>query len=145
MFNFKSVGLIGLLTVVAPLTTVAQTAAQSPQSEVTSPEETILDPAASTTHLRVSPRLGIRHDSSGAGYDGFTTFEGFLPLRQTPGENLTFLDTRLLLDNDGKLGGNVVLGHRFYEGKGDRLWGGYLGFDLRNTDASGFSQLGIGV
>jgi trimeric autotransporter adhesin len=134
MINLKYLGLIGLLFLAAPSTAVAQTPAlPTPQS----------DAAVAPTNLRISPRLGVGHDSSGAGYDGFTSFEGFVPLRQTPGENLTFLDTRLLLDNDGKLGGNVVLGHRFYDKH--RIWGGYLGLDVRNTDESSFSQLGIGV
>jgi trimeric autotransporter adhesin len=142
VINLNYFGLVGLLLLATPLAAAAQTSAlQLPQPD-TVPNAA---PAAIAPDLRISPRLGIGHDSSGAGYDGFTSFEGFVPLRQTPGENLTFLDTRLLLDNDGKLGGNLILGHRFYDLKRDRIWGGYLGLDLRNTDVSSFSQLGLGV
>ncbi|NEO97382.1 MAG: hypothetical protein F6K58_01435 [Symploca sp. SIO2E9] len=95
--------------------------------------------------LRVSPRLGIGYSTSGAGYDGFTSFQGFVPLQQTPGSTLTFLQGQLLLDNGSHLGGNILLGHRFYSNQDNRIFGGYLSYDNRNTGNSVFNQLGAGL
>ena len=80
----------------------------------------------SAADLRISPRLGIGHTSSGAGFDGFTRFQGFIPLQQIPGQNLTFMSGQLLLDNSGNLGGNVLVGHRFFDPAANRVWGAYL-------------------
>ena len=105
-----------------------------------------IEPATGTaTDLRIVPRLGIGHSSSGGGYDGTTRFEGFLPLRQDVGRNLTFLSAGFLLDNGANIGGNIILGHRIYDAKRDRIWGGYLGFDNRATDDSHYYQLGAGL
>lgn len=135
--------ILGLLMSAAlPLPVHAQPESESPNSQ--NPTEPENGATGSAADLRISPRLGIGHNSSGAGYDGFTRFEGFIPLFQTPGSNITFLDTRLLLDNDGNIGGNILLGHRFYDANLDRIWGGYLGLDNRKTDESDFYQFGIG-
>lgn len=101
----------------------------------------LADPEA----LRIVPRLGINHTSSGGGYDGVTRLEGFLPLRQAAGENLTFLEGDFLIDNDANLGGSLVLGHRLYDAERDRIWGGYLAADHRQTDHNSFYQLGLGL
>lgn len=142
MNNPKWLMFLGLLVLaVYPLPATGQTV--EPESQTTPTPE----PAStgSAVDLRISPRFGAGHDSSGAGYDGVTHVEGFIPLFQTPGENLTFLNTRLLLDNDGQLGGNLLLGHRFYDAGSDRIFGGYVGFDARKTDESDFYQLGLGL
>lgn len=103
------------------------------------------DPSTgSAADLRIVPRLGINHTSSGAGYDGVTQLEGFFPLRQTPSENLTFLEGDARIDNDGNWGGSLILGHRIYDEDNDRIWGGYLAADHRQTDDNGFYQLGLG-
>jgi chemotaxis signal transduction protein len=99
----------------------------------------------SATDLKIMPRLGVGYSSSGAGYDGFTRFEGFVPLFQNPGTSLTFLEGRLLLDNSAHLGGNVLLGHRVYNPDKNRILGGYLAYDNRNTGNSTFNQLGLGL
>jgi trimeric autotransporter adhesin len=102
-------------------------------------------PQTNSQSLRIVPRLGLNHTSSGGGYDGTTRLEGFLPLRQTAGENITFLEGDFLIDNDANLGGNLVLGHRFYDANRDRIWGGYLAADQRQTDHNSFYQLGLGL
>jgi parallel beta-helix repeat protein len=93
--------------------------------------------------LKISPRFGIGYTTSGAGFDGFTRFDAFIPILQTPGSRLTFVEGRLLLDNDTNFGGNLVLGHRFYSSS--RIFGGYLAYDSRDTGSSRFHQLGAGV
>ena len=76
--------------------------------------------------LKVLPRLG-------AGYETLSRFEGFLPLLQTPSSRLTFLEGRIILDTEAHLGGNILLGNRFYSPQDKRIYGGYLAYDSRNT------------
>ncbi|MEQ8995421.1 MAG: right-handed parallel beta-helix repeat-containing protein [Coleofasciculus sp. B1-GNL1-01] len=97
------------------------------------------------TSLTIKPRWGIGYSTSGAGYDGFTRLDSFLPLLQNPGSTLTFLEGRLQLDNSANLGGNLLLGHRFYNQSLNRIFGGYVGFDHRDTGNSTFNQLGVGL
>ncbi len=122
--------------------TIHPAAAQTTGSDQTQP---ISGTNGSAADLRISPRLGVSHHSSGGGYDGVTQLEGFIPLRQTPGENLTFLEGDLRVDNGGHWGGSLALGHRIYDEQNDRIWGGYLAADHRQTDDSSFYQLGVGL
>ena len=92
-----------------------------------------------------SPRFGVGYSTSGAGFDAFTSFEGFVPLLQNAGSNLTFLEGRLLWStNNSTLGGNVLLGHRFYNSSDNRIFGGYVSYDNRNTGNAVFNQIGTG-
>jgi hypothetical protein len=105
-------------------------------------------PTESATNVppTFNPRLGIRYTTEGAGFNPFVGFEGFVPLLQSPGNNLTFLEGRLLLStNNSTLGGNVLLGHRFYSSSSDRITGGYISYDNRDTGRSFFNQLGLGL
>ena len=91
------------------------------------------------------PRVGVGYN--GAGYEGSDSFgrlEGFVPLRQNPGRNITFLEGRILLNNEAHLGANAILGHRAYSPKDNRIYGGYLAYDNRNTSHKFFQQLGLG-
>ncbi|MGC1395016.1 MAG: inverse autotransporter beta domain-containing protein, partial [Coleofasciculaceae cyanobacterium] len=94
--------------------------------------------------LKVLPRLGTGFTTTGAGYTTFSRFEGFLPLWQTPGSSLTFLEGRLTIDTEADLGGNILLGQRFYSANDNRIYGGYIAYDSRNTGSSVFNQLGAG-
>ncbi|GAB4203993.1 MAG: hypothetical protein Fur006_58800 [Coleofasciculaceae cyanobacterium] len=113
-------------------------------AQVQNPEDITPISTGSAVDLLIMPRLGVGYSTSGAGYDGFTRFEGFVPLLQNPGTNLTFLEGRLLLDNSAQLGGNLLLGHRLYNSQLNRTFGGYLSYDNRNTGKSSFNQLGLG-
>jgi trimeric autotransporter adhesin len=116
--------------------------AQTPESgspESSSPEST------TAIDLTIPVWAGVGHTTSGAGWDGVTHFEGFIPLRQTPGQNITFFEPRFLLDNGGNIGGSLLLGHRIYDSQRNRTFGGYVAFDRRETDESSFSQLGLGL
>jgi trimeric autotransporter adhesin len=127
-----------------PVPSTSEPAIAAEANEVVPPEPEI-NPPIEAIDLEISPRGGVGYNTSGAGFDSATRLEVFLPLLQDIGEELTFLDSRLLLDNEGNLGANILLGYRNYDQKGDRIWGGYAGVDLRETDASSFSQLGVGL
>lgn len=115
--------------------------AQSNETQTETPAAT----NTSVADLKITPRFGVGHTSSGAGFDGFTRFSGFVPLLQNPGNNLTFLDGRFFLDNSANGGGNILLGHRFYSQQANRLFGGYIAYDTRDTGNSIFHQLGVGL
>jgi hypothetical protein len=103
-------------------------------------------PAEETTETFPSfkPRLGVRYNTDSAGYSPFTSFEGFLPLLQSPGQNVTFLEGRMLLDNDSNVSANLVLGHRFLSNEGKRVIGTYVSYDKRDTGENIFNQVGLG-
>ena len=116
----------------------AQTLAQT-DSSTTPPIST------SAKDLLIVPRAGASYNTSGGGYDGFGSLQGFIPLYQTPGKDLLYLVGQLMLDNDANLGGNAILGYRYYSPGGDRIFGGYLAYDNRNTNNNGFAQFGLGL
>jgi trimeric autotransporter adhesin len=107
----------------------------------TSPDNTDDEP----NDRRVEPRLGIGHTSSGGGYDGTTRIESFFPIGQTLGRDVGFGEARLLIDNDGQVGSNLVLGYRTFDEGSDRTFGGYIAYDHRDTGDSSFNQIGLGI
>ena len=116
------------------------TSSPSPSSPLAQTEDT-----EAQVSYRLPPRVGVGYN--GAGYEGTDSFgrlEGFVPLRQNPGRDVTFLEGRMLLDNDANLGANAVLGHRAYNESDNRIYGGYLAYDSRNTGQKFFQQLGLG-
>ncbi|NJO52636.1 MAG: hypothetical protein HC840_28165 [Leptolyngbyaceae cyanobacterium RM2_2_4] len=133
--------LTGLLASVAgSFPAIAQTSETDTPELTNAPTE-----IGSATDLVIPSRLGVEYSTSGGGFDGLTQFEGFVPLRQDPGQNITFLVPRFLLDNSGNIGGSLLLGHRFYSQSYNRILGGYLAFDSRETDNNTFHQLGLGL
>lgn len=117
----------------------------SPAFAQTTPAENDA-PASDTTETfpSVNPRLGVRYNTDSAGYQPFTSFEGFLPLFQSPGQNVTFLEGRMLLDYDSNISANLVLGHRFLTNEGKRVIGTYVSYDKRDTGENIFNQVGLG-
>jgi hypothetical protein len=103
-------------------------------------------PLSSTAaDLTVLPRIGAGFTTTGAGYqEPFFSLEGFVPLQQTPGSTLTFLEGRLLFLTDSTMGGNLLLGQRFYSSSQNRILGGYISYDVRDTGNSVFNQIGAG-
>lgn len=94
---------------------------------------------------QIPARLGVGHNSSQGGIDGTSRLEGFIPLAQTAGQRITFLEGQFLLDNGGDVGSNILLGYRRYDIGRNRIWGGYVGFDHQQTDENSFNQIGLGV
>ena len=114
--------------------------AQTTEEEIPPPEAT-----GSAADLKITPRVGAGYNSSAAGHDGFGRFEGFVPLFQNPGRDIFFLEGRLLLDNGAHLGGNILLGYRALNPELNRSFGGYVGYDNRDTGDSTFNQIGLGL
>jgi hypothetical protein len=83
----------------------------------------------------------------GVGYESsFVALDGFVPLVQTPGKDLTYLQGRLLLSTDGgNPGGNLLVGYRRFNPANHSILGGYLGYDLRDSGKATFHQLGTGA
>jgi trimeric autotransporter adhesin len=102
-------------------------------------------PSFQASDLIIPARAGAGYNTSSGGYEGFGSFQGWIPLYQTPGKDLVYLIGRLLLDNDANLGGNVLFGYRVYQPTANRIYGAYLSYDNRDTGSNVFSQLGIGV
>ncbi|WP_346292473.1 right-handed parallel beta-helix repeat-containing protein [Sphaerothrix gracilis] len=129
-----------LLAVIAP---IAPTAAQTlePTIDLAQVDE---QTSSAATDLRIDPRWRINYNSDSGGYNGgFTGFEGFIPLLQTPGSHLVYLVPRVSLDDDAELGGSLLAGYRFLSGS--TLLGGYAGFDFRDTGRSSFTQFSAGL
>ena len=95
--------------------------------------------------LVITPRVGVGYTTPGGGYDGFANIQGFIPLMQTPGKDLLFLEGRFLLDNDANPGGSLVVGYRAYQAAANRIYGVYLAYDNRDTGSNVFSQVGLGL
>lgn len=127
-----------------PPRTVSQTdilGQNNPQS--TPPVE-----SAQSSPQRFAPRIGGQFTTGpGVGYESsFGGIEGFVPFGQNPGQNLSFLEGRLLIStDDAQLGGNLVVAHRLYNAKSDRTFGGYVAYDIRDTGRNVFNQLGAGI
>ncbi len=102
-------------------------------------------PASTAADLTLPPRLGGGVSTSGSGVPRFTHLETWVPVWQEPGQALTFVEARLLWLDYATLGTNVVLGQRLFDAAGDRVFGGYVAYDTRDTGNHRFHQLGLGV
>ncbi len=133
--------------------TEAEFLSQTVQPQTAPPPPAPVNPetaqtSETTSSLRLSPRIGGQFTTGpGVGYESsFGSIEGFVPLSQSSGSRLTFLEGRLSLSTEKSLvSGNVVLGHRFYSPNANRIFGGYIAYDARDTGKSSFNQIGAGV
>ncbi|MFK8184653.1 MAG: right-handed parallel beta-helix repeat-containing protein [Phormidesmis sp.] len=92
---------------------------------------------------RLRPFFNLSH-TEGGGFTGFTSVGGFLPLFQTPGKNVTFLDGRVNVDNDGNFGGGLQAGYRSLLND-STIWGAFAGVDASGTGDSSFTQATAGT
>ena len=96
--------------------------------------------------LTFSPRFDVQFNSEGAGTNEYFGFGGWVPLFQKPGDNILFVEGRLLWDiEDSTVGSNVLLGYRDYNPKSNRILGGYISYDNRDTGNNFYNQIGLGV
>lgn len=150
----------GLFLTAAPMDQAASTPVQIADPNtffflVAQAEDPAVNPAASETEafgnpgatavdLRVRPRFSAGYSTASGSHPSLGRFEAFVPVWQTVGEAVSFLEGRLLLNSDDTVAGGAALGYRGYSPTADRIRGGYLGLDLRGTPGGTFSQLGTG-
>ncbi len=94
--------------------------------------------------LTIPPRVGAGYTTDGGSYSRLGRLDAFVPLDQEPGETITFLEGHLVLGEAEDFGGSLLLGYRGHNTDHDRIRGGYVGFDVRETGNSNFYQLGAG-
>ncbi|NEQ48135.1 MAG: hypothetical protein F6K00_33220 [Leptolyngbya sp. SIOISBB] len=94
--------------------------------------------------LTIQPRFGVGYITDGGSHNSLGRFEAFVPLDQEPGETISFLEGRLVVGANDDVGGSLLLGYRGYRNAQNRIRGGYVGLDARNTGNSDFYQLGAG-
>src|SRR5919202_2013338 len=116
--------------------------AQTTDTETSTP---LPSSSGQASDLKVLPRLGAGFTTTGAGYqEPYFSLEGFAPLQQNPGSNLTFLEGKLLVFTDSNIGANLILGKRFYRSSQNAILGGYISYDVRDTGNNLFHQIGAG-
>ena len=130
MNNLLSFGCTGIIF----LSCLAPAIAQTNPVESTSARDLLI----------IEPRIGGGVSTSGAGVPRFSHLEGFAPLIQTPGENILFLEGHLSWFDYETIGTNLTLGYRSHDGEGDRVFGGYVSYDSRDTGNNRFNQIGFG-
>ena len=115
--------------------------AQADQTQPPTPETIPTETGAAALRL---PHFFNLNYNEGAGFTGFSSFGGFLPVFQTPGQNVTFIDGRVSVDNTGDFGGGLQAGYRALLND-STIWGAYAGLDARSTGDRTFTQVGIGA
>jgi trimeric autotransporter adhesin len=94
----------------------------------------------------VRPRYSFRSDfGDGVGYDnGYNSVEAFIPIRQTPGCSVMFLDGRLLNYDDSRYWESQLgAGQRWRVG--DAILGVNGFYNGRNSDIHWYNEAGVGV
>ena len=98
---------------------------------------------------RYRPHFGYRYEAGNTigRIGGLSSFNGFLPLFEGEDSDwLTFLDARLLLDDENhNLGSNVGFGARQYIPELGHTIGGYIYYDTRDAGYANFSQVSGGL
>ena len=139
-------------TTTIPPATTPSSAAPAVPAPAPNPAPATAGPAATCAACdqpandSVAPRYSFRNDTgNGVGYrNGYNSVEGFVPIRQTPGCSLMFIDGRLLNYDDSRywesqLGG----GQRWRVGESVIGVNGF--YDGRNSDVHWYNEAGVGV
>ncbi len=94
----------------------------------------------------IYPRVSLIYETGpGVGYhEGFTTFQGMIPLFQRPERSLFFADLRGLVSDDTLLGANAGAGYRFFSPELNRVFGVNAYYDNRDTGLTTFNQASVG-
>ncbi|MEO1351537.1 MAG: right-handed parallel beta-helix repeat-containing protein [Cyanobacteria bacterium J06635_15] len=124
---------------------------QSEQSSEVEAVQTVVGDASdsdeatsySAEDLIIPTRFGASFSSSRAGFDEIVGVNAFIPLDQTAGEEVTFVEGDLQL-SEGNPSFSLSLGHRGYNADQNVVRGGYVGIDGRSTGESSFYQLATG-
>ncbi|MGD1940567.1 MAG: hypothetical protein ACFB0G_04595, partial [Leptolyngbyaceae cyanobacterium] len=114
---------------------------QAQTAQSSTPETTPI--ATDAAALSLQPFFNLNYNE-GAGFTGFSSVGGFLPVFQTPGQNVIFIDGRVSVDNTGDFGGGLQAGYRALLND-STIWGAYAGLDARSTDDLTVTQVGVGT
>ncbi|MBE9139390.1 hypothetical protein IQ254_19685 [Nodosilinea sp. LEGE 07088] len=101
-------------------------------------------PAPEAADRLVQPRFGVNYQTGAGGFRDFGSAEALIPLGQSPGQNLWFLQGQARLDTVGGWGSTLLLGYRSLDASQGRIVGGYFGVDVQQADGGTFYQLGAG-
>lgn len=138
----ENLGTVADLQDLVPLSitdfTVVADAVPADSQAQADPEATERDP------LEVPPRFGAGYTGHGGSFGGLGRFEGFVPIFQEPGEEIGFLEGRLIFGDNTDIGLGLLFDYRGYNEDANRIRGGYVGFDVRDTSDNTFYQLGTG-
>ncbi|QDU97157.1 hypothetical protein Pla8534_50020 [Lignipirellula cremea] len=98
--------------------------------------------------IGVTPRAGVGGlfgEDVGLG-EGYGWSQAFMPLFQTPGMNLTYVDVQALkyFQQTDAFGYNAALGHRWFNVARQRVYGVYASYDYQNTGDFDFNQVSFG-
>ena len=95
---------------------------------------------------RFLPWLGVQYSTSPQLGDraGYTSFDAFVPFLQWD-SGLFFLNTQGFVNNFDDGGSNIGGGVRWFNRATDRILGGNVYWDTRDTGANSFNQVGMGV
>ena len=105
-----------------------------------------LEVNTSAEALRLRPTFRGNFDSESGGIAAFGSVDAFFPVFQTPGQSTFYFYPKLRFDFDDSstVGGNLIFGYRNFSQERDRILGGYLALDVRDTGESVFPQVGFG-
>ena len=94
----------------------------------------------------ISPRFSIRREfGDGVGFDGgYSYFETFYPVWQTPGQAITFANVRVVNYDDERYWEAQVGGGTRWR-TGENVFGVNAFYDGRNTDVRYYNQAGFGL
>lgn len=104
--------------------------------------------SAAPVYERIPAQVnGAFTSGPGAGYESaFVGLDGFVPVWQSPGQEMAYIQGRLLLSTaGGNPGGNVLLGYRQFNPSNNSILGGYVSHDVRDSGRATFNQLGAGL
>ncbi len=98
---------------------------------------------ASPSEIIINPRFSTTFRSSNGNASSLGEFNGFIPILQTPGSNLLFLNLGIQIEGGDLRSGSLSIGRR--RQLDNAILGGYLGYDIRDTGNNTFHQLGAGA
>ncbi|OKH17063.1 hypothetical protein NIES208_10720 [[Limnothrix rosea] IAM M-220] len=106
------------------------------------------DVSTEAADLKIRPRFAVKRTTDVNGAEGLNYVGGFLPVFQQGGFDnfkIFFFDGGVSVDDDGEFGGNLLFGYRSLS-EANRIFGSYLGLDVRGTEEeNSFSQFTFGA
>jgi hypothetical protein len=113
-------------------------------AQISDSRPAIAHATGTASDLAIPARLHVEYQNFAGDGEGYGRLEGLIPLGQTPGQSVTFFNPQVVWDATyGTVGGGLTVGHRWLQD--ETIFGGYVSYDLRQTDDSTFNQIGLGL